>query len=285
MIRHGDPVAGPGDLEDRLRELNTENVVVYGEGRADLPFLGSGQRIKSWKLEIDRKLGAPGPAGGRLDPLPFTDVDLNGYLDSSFVLDQSGTTRAVHRLYIDGRSERLADSTVRMSHPQQSVSSAGLLGEIARTDDDNYRRVYFCLERVARHGEIVVSVFVRPRIADHLLYIELASDATRTPVRFGANLCLHVEELHFNAIEDVVSIGASLQNRLLKTLQDFLEKHQIDTSDFTKTREQIVTTIQTWNVGQVKADMVGFGNNNDFNNRENSAADSPSKTPDKEDKS
>jgi hypothetical protein len=68
---------------------------------------------------------------------------------------------------------------------------------------------------------------------------------------------------------------------LLKTLQDFLEKHQIDTSDFTRTREQIVTTIQTWNVGQVKADMVGFGNNNDFNNRENPPPDSSPKTPDK----
>jgi hypothetical protein len=164
-------------LEDRLAELNTENVVVYGEGRADLPFLGSGQRIKSWKLEIDRKLGAPGPAGGRLDPLPFTDVDLNHYLDSSFVFDQSATTTAVHRLYIDGRRKRLVDSAVRDSHPLQSVPYVGLLDQIARPDDGSYRRVYFCLERVARQGEIVVSVFVRPRIDDHLLYIELAMHA------------------------------------------------------------------------------------------------------------
>jgi hypothetical protein len=336
-------------LEDRLRELTTANVVVYGAGRAELPFLGSGQRIRTWKFEIDVKRGAPGPAGARLEPLPFTDLDLNRYLDRSFLAEQTETMTCTHRLYIDGRSGQLVDSTAAGSHPVQFVPSEALLGEIERTGNDNYRRVYFCLQEVARDGEVVVSVFVRPRLRGRLLYIELAMHAlfsldpvivgqvrrlsnhrvdraqaalgrgTRRlprmifgafrrswldirevwrrarrrrlarramrrerPFDFGANITLRegistdeVEDLHFNAVMDVVSIGAALQNQLLNTLQEFLEHHRIDTADFTETKQQIVTTIQTWNVGQVKAEMVGFGNNNDFTNNESPSPASP----------
>jgi hypothetical protein len=239
------------------------------------------------------------------------------------------------------------------------VSRDLILGEVERSQIDGYRRVYFCLQEVARDGEIVVSVFARPHIHDRLLYLEIAmhalfppdpviaaqvnklsvhpvdrlSNAVRRgsrrllpmifgsfrrswregrfamrrrsrrrlaeravrrqrPFDFGANITLRegistddVDELHYNAIMDVVSIGASLQNRLLSVVREFLVAHRIDTTDFDKTQQTIVTTIQTWNVGQVKAEMVGFGNNNDFTNNPPAPGDGDSgKSADGDDK-
>lgn len=344
------------DVEDRLRELSDANVVVYGEGRADLPFLGSGQRIRTWKFEIDVTRGATGAAGERMQPVAFGDVEVNRHLDESFIGDQSDQMTCVHRLYIDGRTEKpVADdpdewhgyADPRLPHPVQYLSQDRILEEVRRPRVDEYRRVYFCLQQVDRSGEIVVSVFVRPHIHGRLLYLEIAmhalfplnpviinqvrnlsvhpvdrlSDAARRgtrrlfpmifgsfartwregryamvrarrrrlaqravsrqrPFDFGANITLRegistedVEELHYNAIMDVVSIGASLQNRLLSVLREFLVKHRVDITDFDQTKQSIVTTIQTWNVGQVKAEMVGFGNNNDFTNNPPASSD------------
>ncbi|GIE92634.1 hypothetical protein [Paractinoplanes rishiriensis] len=346
----------PATVEDRLSELPDENVVVYGAGRDVLPFLGSGQRIKDWTFEVDVTKGALGSAGERLKPLPFTDYELNRFLDESFVGDRSDTKTHTHRLYVDGRTkELLGEAGEPLPHPVQRVPHDLILEEIGRTRTDSYRRVYFCLQEVARDGEIVVSVFARTRTRNRLLYLELALhalfplhpavigpvshlsshplDLARNalgrgsrrlprmifgafprcaaevrdllrrsrngrlalralrrdrPFDYGANITLRegisavdVEDLHYNAIVDVLSIGASLQARLLTELHHFLRKHQIDTADFDRTKQNIVTTIQTWNVNEVKATMVGFGNNNDFRNNEQPPPAKDNPPPDK----
>ena len=325
-------------VEERLSESAEANMIVYGGGRSYLPFLGSGQRVRDWKFEVDVTRGAP---GNDLDPIPFTEVELNDHLDMSFIGDMNERLTGLHRLYVDGRSVRpVPDDTKSWrgrfgAQPGQPLQYAGdaVLTEVA-AEDESFRRVYFCLQQTARNGELVVSLFVRPRLEGRVLYIEIAlhallplagwvlgpvvrlnghpldvlgrsvSEASRLltgPIGrirrdvqrgrrrstrrrralragrrdrsfdCGANISLRegisiddLEEAHYNVLMDVVTIGASLQNRLLSALHEFLVAHRIDTAEFDQTKRSIVTTIQTWNVNQVKAEMVGFGNNNDF---------------------
>jgi hypothetical protein len=354
------------EVEDRLREVPDANVVVYGRGRADLPFLGSGQRIRNWKLEVDVTVGAKDEGGHTQEPLPFNDVELNRYLDQNFVLEQSDRRTCLHRLYVDGRTARPVDDapdewpaggTGPLPHPVQLVNNDLVLAQVCASANDRYRRVYFCLQETARNGDIVVSLFVRPHLRGRVLFIEIALHAllpldseivdtvnhigthridimahavragtrslprmllggfgrawhdvrrvgrqhtqlrtARRAIRrdrqfdFGSPITLRegistidIEEMHYNALMDIVAIGAELQNRLLGVLREFLVKHHIDTAEFDQTKQSIVNHIQTWNVGQVVADMVGFGNNNDFNTKtpasggQNGAEDAPKK--------
>lgn len=68
---------------------------------------------------------------------------------------------------------------------------------------------------------------------------------------------------HF-VIRDLIRINDQLRDRLITSIKAYLSELGIDTEHL----EMVVkiTNIQNWNVGNVRADMVGFGNNNTFGN-------------------
>ncbi len=72
------------------------------------------------------------------------------------------------------------------------------------------------------------------------------------------------EELDHFAIRDLIRINDRLRDRLVTSIKTYLQAHGIDPDQL----ETAVTInqIQNWNVGNVRADMVGFGNNNTFGN-------------------
>ena len=72
------------------------------------------------------------------------------------------------------------------------------------------------------------------------------------------------EELDHFVIRDLIRINDRLRDRLVTSIKTYLQDHGIDPDQL----ETAVTInqIQNWNVGNVRADMVGFGNNNTFGN-------------------
>ncbi|MDR7277782.1 hypothetical protein [Catenuloplanes atrovinosus] len=68
---------------------------------------------------------------------------------------------------------------------------------------------------------------------------------------------------HF-VVNDLIQINEHLQERLIATVKAYLDRLGIDTSCLEET-VRINTTVQNWHIGNVRADMVGFGNNNSFN--------------------
>ncbi|MEU8610913.1 hypothetical protein AB0C29_23280 [Actinoplanes sp. NPDC048791] len=72
------------------------------------------------------------------------------------------------------------------------------------------------------------------------------------------------EELDHFVIRDLIRINDQLRDRLVTSIKTYLQAHGIDPDQM----ETAVTInqIQNWNVGNVRADMVGFGNNNTFGN-------------------
>lgn len=66
---------------------------------------------------------------------------------------------------------------------------------------------------------------------------------------------------HF-VIRDLVRINDQLRDRLLASIKTYLEEVGVDTEEWDTS--VTITSIQNWNVGNVRADMVGFGNNNTF---------------------
>ncbi|MEV6492006.1 hypothetical protein AB0M20_25820, partial [Actinoplanes sp. NPDC051633] len=72
------------------------------------------------------------------------------------------------------------------------------------------------------------------------------------------------EEFDHFAIRDLIRINDQLRDRLVTSIKTYLQAHGIDPDQL----ETAVTInqIQNWNVGNVRADMVGFGNNNTFGN-------------------
>jgi hypothetical protein len=72
------------------------------------------------------------------------------------------------------------------------------------------------------------------------------------------------EELDHFAIRDLIRINDQLRDRLVTSIKTYLHAHGVDPDQL----ETAVTVnqIQNWNVGNVRADMVGFGNDNTFGN-------------------
>ena len=301
----GRPLSPP--IEDRLRESTRANIIVYATGR---PFPGSGRRVHDWTIEVDVSA-------------PLATAALDRHLAASFRGQQSDRFTALHRLYVDGRSfHTVAEG--RLPHPVQHVDSEVTLAEVA-AEDAGFRRVYFCLEETARDGQLVVSLFLRPRFADGVLRLEVALHALlplgervvgpverlgrgpgeiigqavgaagrlligpvgrfRRDIRrserrsrrgraawlaardrrsfdFGAGVTVREGistddlEAQGEALLEVAAIGASLQDRLLSSVDDFLTKHHVDTTEFAGTRESIVTSVQSWTADQIKAEMA-----------------------------
>ncbi|WP_282760950.1 hypothetical protein [Actinoplanes sandaracinus] len=66
---------------------------------------------------------------------------------------------------------------------------------------------------------------------------------------------------HF-VIQDLIRINDHLRDRLVTSIKAYLRDRGIDTGQLDA--DVRITQIQNWNVGNVRADMVGFGNNNTF---------------------
>lgn len=63
---------------------------------------------------------------------------------------------------------------------------------------------------------------------------------------------------------DLTHATAAGQDELLGALRTFFDDHGIDTTEFETTRREIVKTVQNWNIGDIKAGMVGIGNEHQF---------------------
>jgi hypothetical protein len=77
---------------------------------------------------------------------------------------------------------------------------------------------------------------------------------------------------HF-VVRDLIRINDRLRDRLVASIKAYLKDFGIDVQQLETA--VAITNIQNWNVGNVRADMVGFGNNNTFGNpgRESGGAD------------
>jgi hypothetical protein len=164
----------PDGVEERVRRLDGTNVIVYSGDRAEQPFVGSGSRLRAWKLEIDVLRGAPDGEGTRRVPAPVDLVALHRFLDDAFILERSVESSFGHRLYAHGRYLRHAPDLLvdRYGPPVQTVPDDRVLHEVGRPSDGDHLRTYFCLQEVCRAGEVVVCVFVRPRLTGALLFVE-----------------------------------------------------------------------------------------------------------------
>jgi hypothetical protein len=267
-------------VEERLGQLPDANVVVYGAGRADLPFVGSGRRIRDWNFQVDLTRGAP---------VSFTTAEVHEHLDASFIGEMTDSLVCLHRLYVDGRSFRPVLSPP--AHPLQYIGHDAVLTEVA-AEDGGFRRVYFCLQQTARKGELVVSLFVRPRLDAGVLHLEIALHALlplrssiirpvaqlgrhpldilarsisigsrlllgrfrrdlQGPFEYGATTTLRerisvddLGEVRDDAVLEVFTIGASLQDRLAGALREFLVEHHVDTTEFDQTTQSIVADVE-----------------------------------------
>jgi hypothetical protein len=71
---------------------------------------------------------------------------------------------------------------------------------------------------------------------------------------------------HF-VTSDLARINTHLQGRIVGSIKQYLDGLGIDTQSLDDSMKKTVNNIQNWNVGDVRADMVGFGNDNTFGRR------------------
>jgi hypothetical protein len=79
-------------------------------------------------------------------------------------------------------------------------------------------------------------------------------------IREGACLLEPKEHDHF-VIQDLVRIYDGLMDRVRRSIEAYLREVGVDTTQFEKAA---TVNIQSWTVGTVRAEMVGFGNNHTF---------------------
>ena len=91
----------------------------------------------------------------------------------------------------------------------------------------------------------------------------------RRPRDFGALISLRegVSQTDPRALShfvtsDLARINADLQNRVLVSVKEFLDRRGIDTRPLEDSAKRTVNSIQNWNFGDVRGDMVSFGHNN-----------------------
>jgi hypothetical protein len=69
---------------------------------------------------------------------------------------------------------------------------------------------------------------------------------------------------HF-VTSDLARINTYLQGRVLASVKEYLDGLGIDTEPLDDSMKKTVNNVQNWNIGDVRGDMVGFGNDHRFN--------------------
>lgn len=94
----------------------------------------------------------------------------------------------------------------------------------------------------------------------------------RRPYDFGAILSLREgvsvtspKRLSHFVTSDLARINTYLQGRVLACVKEYLDGLGVDTEPLDDSLKKTVNNVQNWNIGDVRGDMVGFGNGNAFN--------------------
>src|SRR5262245_14660331 len=122
------------EVEKRLAELDTMNVVAYSPVRSAAPFVGSGNQMRSSTLDIDVHRGALDDEGKERVPEEVDLVRLHEFLEQQCLLEQALETTpsrelsAGHRLCVNGAllswsSDLLAEDRL----PRESVQWVDLV--------------------------------------------------------------------------------------------------------------------------------------------------------------
>jgi hypothetical protein len=170
----------PPAMEDRLSRLAAMNVVVYHAARSRNPFIGNGFQVRPWRLDLDVTKGVTNSDGTTQVPKDVDIVDLHGFLADQFAIETAVEATASrqlysgHRLYVDGSRIPWGDAllTGTPPFPREQLDWEEIVEELRRPEDADHRRVYFYLQEIGRHGDIAVTMFVRPQLNGHLLSIE-----------------------------------------------------------------------------------------------------------------
>ena len=151
-------------------QTRSSNVVVYS---GYSPFAGSGNNISGWSFAIDiskRKEGLLGTQSGAVKPFGVSEL----YTDITNAIAQLGlgNVSLEDKLYVNGQSIKndvnfLPD---RFSRPYSWVDPAFV--KMFEEQPLEHIRYYKCIRVTSWDGEMVLSIFVRFRLAGKNLFVE-----------------------------------------------------------------------------------------------------------------
>ncbi|HZN20574.1 MAG TPA: hypothetical protein VFB84_20660 [Micromonosporaceae bacterium] len=169
----------PDLVEDRLEGMDRTNVVVYSEGRAVNPFVGSGHRVADWLVRINVRRGVPHDGGDRKEPKPVDVVEFYRFLHEQWCAERAMVARCGFRLYVDG--SRLHPPSVLLptgyGPPLSRLPTAKLLEYVRQPTHEEHQRVYFYLESASHHGELVVTLLTRAYLQGPVLFVDITLNA------------------------------------------------------------------------------------------------------------
>jgi hypothetical protein len=152
-------------LESYLAAEMASNVVVFSGGA---PFVGSGQLLASWKLNVNCTRAAQ-PAGrvGR-----FTAADLHKDLTLAARATGIPGLEVRNRLFVAGTAVTAVPGLLGdpLRRPGVNVSTAELKSGIVNPQPT--MRTYLCLRKISWGGDLVVEVFVRVERTAAYLFVE-----------------------------------------------------------------------------------------------------------------
>ena len=214
------PLADRGQ-EERLEALNQANTVVFGTGR---PFVGAGTRLDHWTMTLDVSKGAL-VDGARKQPVPFDGLDVHRTLLEAIPVGVRPQPSAANRLYVRGSNA----ATVPFLFPQGPVNGTlpdvmkfrrpvGVVPELVirrflRRPDD-VARVYSVFEQRGWSGNVVVTMFVRARVVQRTLFLEVDLYAQR-PLR---GVFVDVRTIRMQHADEVPTLIRSVLPRALPLL-------------------------------------------------------------------
>ncbi len=151
-------------------QAQSSNVVVYS---GYSPFAGSGDNISGWSFAIDiskRKEGLLSTQGGSVRPFRVSEL----YADITNAIAQLGlgNVSLEDKLYVNGQSIKddvnfLPD---RFSRPYSWVDPAFV--KMFEDQPLEHIRYYKCIRVTSWDGEMLLSIFVRLRLAGKNLFVE-----------------------------------------------------------------------------------------------------------------
>jgi len=160
-------------LEQKLRDIfpaQDGNVVVYS---GYSPFAGAGITMNGWSFAIDISKGKKEIGGTQKTPAPFKVSELYTEIAGTVQQLRLDNVKLADKLYVNGQSIRddrnfLSD---RFSRPYTQVGSA--LIEHFKESPLEHIRYYTCIRVTSWDGQMVLSIFVRFKLAGKNLFVEV----------------------------------------------------------------------------------------------------------------
>jgi hypothetical protein len=159
----------PEPVEQDLEAYAKSNVVVFGAG---IPFVGAGQLLTRWNVQIDTTKAAQDDKGRPRTVRPVNAEELQKALSVTVRKVGIDGIRVNNRLFVDGVRTDAVDGL--LPDPEKPPSPVIARAEIRRAilHATDTARTYLCIEKPAWAGELVVTVFVRAVEYGSDLYVE-----------------------------------------------------------------------------------------------------------------